>query len=180
MSLRISGNRLLKTPPGQAARPTLGRVREALFNIWQGEVQGCRWLDLCAGSGAMGAEALCHGADRVVGLELSPAHCAVIQENWQKVAQPSQTFQILRAKLPTGLGQLQGQRFDRIYFDPPYQAGLYDKVLAAIVQLQLLAPGGELAAEHDAKAAIAAPPGLVICRQKIYGNTGITFFAFDN
>ncbi|HEY9736425.1 MAG TPA: RsmD family RNA methyltransferase, partial [Trichocoleus sp.] len=67
MSLRIYGNRTIKTLPGEATRPTASRVREALFNIWQGRVDGCRWLDVCAGSGAMGAEALCRGAAEVVG-----------------------------------------------------------------------------------------------------------------
>ncbi len=61
MSLRIYGNRQLKTLMGQATRPTPSLVREALFNIWQGTIVGCRWLDLCTGSGAMGAEALCRG-----------------------------------------------------------------------------------------------------------------------
>ena len=54
--MRIYGNRQLKTLPGQATRPTSARVREALFNIWQGEITGCCWLDLCAGNGSMGAE----------------------------------------------------------------------------------------------------------------------------
>ena len=61
MPLRIYGNRQLKTLPGQATRPTTGRVREALFNIWRGSIVGCDWLDLCAGNGVMGAEALCPG-----------------------------------------------------------------------------------------------------------------------
>ena len=52
--LRIYGNRPIKTLSGQATRPTPARVREAVFNIWQGSVQNCRWLDLCAGCGAMG------------------------------------------------------------------------------------------------------------------------------
>ena len=60
--MRIYGNRQLKTLPGQITRPTPARVREAVFNIWQGSVENCRWLDLCAGSGSMGAEALCRGA----------------------------------------------------------------------------------------------------------------------
>ena len=55
MSIRIYGNRLIKTLPGDATRPTPAKVREALFNSWQGRISGSRWLDLCAGSGAMGA-----------------------------------------------------------------------------------------------------------------------------
>ena len=76
MAVRIYGNREIKTLPGEETRPTSARVREALFNIWQGRILGCRWLDLCAGSGAMGAEALCRGAAEVVGIEKSGAACA--------------------------------------------------------------------------------------------------------
>ncbi|MEO1509975.1 MAG: RsmD family RNA methyltransferase, partial [Cyanobacteria bacterium J06633_23] len=95
MSIRIYGNRAIKTLPGQATRPTPAKVREALFNIWQGRLQGCRWLDLCAGSGAMGAEALCRGASNVVGIEKSRSACRIIQTNWQTVAKPEQTFQVI-------------------------------------------------------------------------------------
>ncbi|NES84802.1 MAG: hypothetical protein F6K10_27200, partial [Moorea sp. SIO2B7] len=69
--MRIYGNRQLKTLPGRSTRPTSARVREALFNIWQGTILDCRWLDLCAGNGSMGAEALCRGAKMVVGIEQS-------------------------------------------------------------------------------------------------------------
>ena len=68
--MRIYGNRQLKTVPGQRTRPTSARVREALFNILaRSRITGCRWLDLCAGNGSMGAEALCRGASKVVGIE---------------------------------------------------------------------------------------------------------------
>ncbi|MFM6278371.1 MAG: RsmD family RNA methyltransferase, partial [Dolichospermum sp.] len=78
MSLRIYGNRLIKTLPGENTRPTSARVREALFNIWQGRITGCRWLDLCAGSGAMGAEALCREASVVIGIEQPSLACGII------------------------------------------------------------------------------------------------------
>lgn len=177
MSLRIYGNRLLKTLPGQETRPTLGRVREAVFNIWQGNISGCRWLDLCAGSGSMGAEALCRGASYVVGIEQWSRACAIIQENWQQVAQEDQKFQVLRGDVVQRLKTLGGQQFDRIYFDPPYASELYQPVLEAIAQHQLLAEGGELAVEHSPNNWTVEPvPTLEICRQKVYGNTALTFY----
>lgn len=177
MSLRIYGNRALKTLPGQDTRPTLSRVREAVFNIWQGNIAGCRWLDLCAGSGSMGAEALCRGAAVVVGVEQSGRACAVIQQNWQQVAQPDQTFQILRGDVVKQLSSLSGQMFDRIYFDPPYASDLYQPVLEAIANLNLLTTTAELAVEHDPERSnFTIPEGLEICRQKTYGNTAVTFF----
>jgi 16S rRNA (guanine966-N2)-methyltransferase len=174
MSLRIHGNRLLKTLPGQSTRPTPARVREALFNIWQGQIEGCRWLDLCAGSGAMGAEALCRGAAIVVGIEQSSPACEVIRQNWQQVAKPHQKFQIIRGDV-TRLERLAGQQFDRIYFDPPYASELYAPVLGAIVEHSLLAPEGELAVEHSPGRRLPEV-GLNLYRSKVYGNTAIGFY----
>lgn len=177
MSLRIYGNRLLKTLPGQDTRPTLARVREALFNIWQGTIEGCRWLDLCAGSGSMGAEALCRGATIVVGIEQSSQACTIVEHNWRQMAKPEQRYQVLRGDVLKRLETLSGQTFDRIYFDPPYASGLYQPVLSAIVQFQLLSPDGEIAVEHSPKhSEILDFSGLDIVRQKRYGNTALTFY----
>jgi 16S rRNA (guanine966-N2)-methyltransferase len=178
MSLRIYGNRLIKTLPGDLTRPTTGKVREAIFNIWQGTIAGCRWLDLCTGSGAMGAEALCRGATIVVGIEQSAKAWAIAQENWQKLVQPDQQIQLLRGDVVQQLTKLNGQQFDRIYFDPPYASGLYEPVLRAIADLQLLAPLGELAAEHSPSQQFPIV-GLERFREKRYGNTAVSFFKLD-
>ncbi len=176
MSVRIYGNRELKTLPGQDTRPTASMVRSALFNIWQGRIAGCRWLDLCTGSGAMGAEALCRGAALVVGIEQSARACALIRDNWQKVATPAQGFQIIKGDVVRRLPTLAGQQFDRIYFDPPYASDLYEPVLAAIAQHNLLAPYGELAVEHGRDRVLVTPTPLEICREKTYGGTALTFY----
>jgi 16S rRNA (guanine966-N2)-methyltransferase len=176
MPLRIHGNRLLKTLPGEATRPTLAKVRQAVFNIWQGTIADCRWLDLCAGSGSMGAEALCWGATIAVAIEQSPQAAAIVQQNWQQVVKPDQTIRVIRNDVLKGLKSLSGQQFDRIYFDPPYASGLYESVLAAIVTYDLLAPTGEIAAEHSPKESIPTPAGLSIVRQKTYGNSALTFY----
>jgi len=175
--MRIYGNRQLKTLPGQDTRPTLARVREAVFNIWQGTISDCRWLDLCAGTGSMGAEALCRGASLVVGIEKWGKACTVIQQNWQQVAKPEQEFQVIQGDVVGRLKTLAGQQFDRIYFDPPYASKLYKPVLEAIAQYQLLAEDGELAVEHSPNKLPPSPiPTLEICRQKVYGNTALTFY----
>ncbi|NEZ63521.1 16S rRNA (guanine(966)-N(2))-methyltransferase RsmD [Leptolyngbyaceae cyanobacterium CCMR0082] len=177
MSIRIYGNRAIKTLPGQATRPTPAKVREALFNIWQGRVSGCRWLDLCAGSGAMGAEALCRGASVVVGIEQSGAACRIVQTNWQTVAKPEQSFQVIRGEVTKKLQTLTLDPFDLVYFDPPYAAGLYDKVLALLVEKSLLAPGAIVATEYtpehwQPKSLI----GLELSRTKRYGLTHLALF----
>ena len=190
MSLRIYGNRLLKTVPGQQTRPTSARVREAIFNIWQGSISGCRWLDLCAGAGSMSAEALCRGASEVVAIEQSGRAWGIIQENLAKVANDEQSFQVLRGDVVKQLKNLAGQQFDRIYFDPPYASDLYQPVIS--LAASLLAPDGEMAVEHDrdmppvrfgdrdlspeTPKEQADRPILEICRQKVYGNTAVTFY----
>ena len=175
--MRIYGHRQLKTLPGQVTRPTLARVREAVFNIWQGRIAGCRWLDLCAGTGSMGAEALCRGASLVIGIEKWPKACGIIQQNWEQVAQPEQEFHVLRGDVVERLKTLAGQQFDRIYFDPPYTSDLYQPVLEAIAHYQLLDESGELAVEHSANNLRMSPIlTLEICRQKTYGNTALTFY----
>jgi 16S rRNA (guanine(966)-N(2))-methyltransferase RsmD len=175
--MRIHGNRQLKTLPGQLTRPTSARVREALFNIWQASITNCRWLDLCAGNGSMGAEALCRGAKEVVGIEQSGRACEIIKQNWQRVANPEQKFQVIRGNVVTRLKTLAGEKFDHIYFDPPYASQLYQPILEIIAKENLLDCAGELAVEHDGKIWSAMEiAGLEICREKIYGNTKLTFY----
>ncbi|WOD40674.1 16S rRNA (guanine(966)-N(2))-methyltransferase RsmD [Nodosilinea sp. E11] len=175
--LRIYGNRALKTLPGLETRPTSARVREALFNIWQGRIVDCRWLDLCTGSGAMGAEALCRGAAEVVGIELSPDAYKITRENWQQVAQPDQDFSLFRGDVVKQLSRLRGQPFDCIYFDPPYDSELYKPVLERVVSLNLLAESGEIAVEHRPESWVAASiSGLELVRQKQYGISHLAFY----
>lgn len=176
--MRIYGNRLLKTLPGSSTRPTSARVREALFNIWQGKVDNCRWLDLCAGNGAMGAEALCRGARQVVGIEQSGRACSIIRQNWQAVVRENQEFQAIRGDVRHHLARIADQPFDRIYFDPPYNSELYEPVLDAIARHSLLSATGELAVEHNPKIWQATSiSGLEIVRQKVYSSTALTFYS---
>ncbi|WP_144864902.1 16S rRNA (guanine(966)-N(2))-methyltransferase RsmD [Hyella patelloides] len=175
--MRIYGNRQLKTLPGQNTRPTSARVREALFNIWQGAITDCRWLDLCAGNGSMGAEALCRGAIEAVAIEQNGKACQIIKQNWQQVATKEQYFRVIRGDIRVKLKKLQSQQFDRIYFDPPYAGKLYESVLNEISAGNLLSSEGEIAVEHNPQQWEAKPiETLEICRQKVYGNTVLTFY----
>jgi 16S rRNA (guanine(966)-N(2))-methyltransferase RsmD len=203
MVVRIHGNRPIKTLAGQSTRPTSSRVREALFNIWQGRIEGCQWLDLCAGSGAMGAEALSRGAATVVGIEKMPKACSIIQENWTKIARPEQSIRVIRGDVRQKLDSLAGMSFDCMYFDPPYASGVYLPVLQLILDKRLLSENGEIAVEHDRNAPLpdtislhegAASPileafaepqeqqtlGLTCCRRKSYGRTSLTFYRYSS
>ncbi|MFP4338620.1 MAG: 16S rRNA (guanine(966)-N(2))-methyltransferase RsmD [Halothece sp.] len=175
--MRIYGNRLLKTLPGDHTRPTSARVREALFNIWQGNLTEAHWLDLCSGNGTIGAEALCRGITYLVGIEKHSKACQIIKENWQKVANPEQEFRVLKGEIREKIKELKGEKFDFIYFDPPYGSDLYDPILRKIVELDLLDSEGEIAVEHDPKQwQNQQTEGLEMIRQKKYGNTYLTFF----
>ncbi len=179
--MRIYGNRLLKTLPGQQTRPTTGKVRMALFNIWRSGLEGASWLDLCAGNGTMGAEALCRGAKNVVGIEQSGKVCAIIRDNWQRLAQPAQSWQVRRGSVLKLLPTLAGQTFDWIYFDPPYGSGLYDPVLQAVADLRLLAPEGEMAVEYDPQQwkSLDKVGDLQLIRQKKYGLSHLVFYGWQ-
>lgn len=180
MSIRVYGNRPLKTLSGQDTRPTSSRVREAMFNIWRDRIEGCRWLDLCAGVGAMGAEALCRGATEVVGIERSSLACRVIQRNWQQLAGKGQHVKILKGDVRRVLERLgKNQTFDCIYFDPPYGSELYVPIISIVEKLELLAADGELVAEHAAQQTLPEDIGkLHACDRREYGHTGLTFYSW--
>jgi 16S rRNA (guanine966-N2)-methyltransferase len=177
MSIRIHGNREIQTLPGLAVRPTPVKVRLALFNSWQGRMNGCRWLDLCSGSGAMAAEALCRGAVTVVAIEESPVASKLIRENCRKLVGDA-NFRLINGRVQKFLPTLVGQQFDLIYCDPPYQGNLYQRVLDAIQEGDLLAAGGEIALEHGVDRDLSQElilTALEICRQKTYGSVALTF-----
>lgn len=200
MSIRIYGNRAIATLPGDRTRPTPSRVRESLFDIWRGKIAGSRWLDICAGSGSMGAEALCRGVTSAVAIEQFGRACQLIETNWQKVKRDEQTIRVLRGDAKRSLAALAGESFDLIYFDPPYASSLYQPVLEAIVQFDLLTDDGEVAVEHDRdrddvpliqpipststdshpEPDQSSSKRLESYRTKVYGRTAISFFRYSH
>ncbi|GAB4214383.1 MAG: 16S rRNA (guanine(966)-N(2))-methyltransferase RsmD [Synechococcales cyanobacterium] len=181
MSLRIYGHRPIQTLPGLETRPTPSRVRQAVFNMLYERVAGSRWLDLCAGSGAMGAEALCRQCREVVAVEQSAAACRVIRGNWQPLLQPEQTMQVYQGDVRLILKRLVaiGKPFDLIYFDPPYASSLYDEVLPGIPDL--LTPEGILIVEHDRHRLLPTTQGsLSADPPRRYGQTALTLFRWSS
>jgi 16S rRNA (guanine966-N2)-methyltransferase len=177
MSIRIHGNREIITLPGLATRPTPIKVRQALFNSWQGKILGCRFLDLCSGSGAMAAEAICRGAATVVAIEESPVASKLIRENCQKLVTEG-TFRLINGRVQKFVPSLAGQQFDLVYCDPPYQGNLYQRVIDGIQESDLLAAGGEVALEHGVDRDLASElvlDSLEVSRQKSYGTVALTF-----
>ncbi len=127
----------------------------------------------------MAAEALCRGAMVVLGIEESPVASKLIKENCQKLVAPDHHFRLINGRVQKFLPTLAGQQFDRIYGDPPYQGNLYQRMLSAIEEHQLLAPGGEIAFEHGSDRDLSQEliaQSFSVCRQKTYGNTTLTFY----
>lgn len=151
--MRLTGGQLrgrrLASPAGMAVRPTSDRVREALFSIL-GDVADLDVLDVCAGAGTLGLEALSRGAATATFIEKAPAARAAIERNLRELGLGRQGA-LLRGGAPGALVKLgaERRRFHLIFIDPPYGAGILQGCLEAVADQGLLSAGGVLVAEHD-------------------------------
>jgi 16S rRNA (guanine966-N2)-methyltransferase len=174
VSLRLSGGRRLQSPPGAVARPTASRVRLAVMNLLAPRLGGCRWLDLCCGSGVMACEALQRGAAAVVGVERDRRVAAVALANLELVAASlgaPAAVTVHRREVVQWLGSENPSPFDVIYCDPPYRAGLHGAVAEAVMRAGWLAPEGVLVWECGSDALPSVPPGWLVRDQRRYGGT---------
>jgi 16S rRNA (guanine966-N2)-methyltransferase len=167
------GGRRLKAPPGRRTRPTSERVREALFAML-GDLEGTRALDLFAGSGALGIEALSRGAERAVFVERDALAVRVLRENLAALELSPAAAEVRRGEVLRALQSARERKetYDLLFIDPPYgQAGDLGSELSALLP-PLLAPGARIVVESDRRAplTLSAP----IERQRRYGDTLIT------
>ena len=178
----ISGKakgRRLKTLKGTTTRPTTDRVKENLFNIIAPRLPEARFLDLFAGSGAIGIEALSRGAVEVVFVEKNRQASAVIRENLALTRLDGDVLTMDVSQAIERLGK-KGHSFDLIFLDPPYDQGFVEITVAQIAQSKLLADNGLLVAEYGKKEEIITPLwNLHLVRQQIYGDTCLGFFAWN-
>lgn len=182
--MRIAGGewrgRNLRVPGGDAVRPTQDRVREALFSMLQGAVEGAKVLDLFAGSGSVGIEALSRGAASATFVELAPRHLACLQANLAQVKAETRA-QVVRADVYAWLGSAacaQGG-FDIAYADPPYALGEergYARVLALLAERNVVKPGGLFIAEMKAHQTPDSSPFWELCRDRAYGQTRLAVY----
>jgi len=174
VSLRLSGGRRLQSPPGAVARPTASRVRLAVMNLLAPRLGGCRWLDLCCGSGVMACEALQRGAAEVVAVERDRRIAAVALANLELVAaplQPSARVTVHRREALQWLASAQPSAFDLIYCDPPYRAGLHGPLAEAVLRGGWLAREGVLLWECASDALPTVPAGWLLRDQRRYGGS---------
>ncbi|NJK64281.1 MAG: 16S rRNA (guanine(966)-N(2))-methyltransferase RsmD [Synechococcaceae cyanobacterium SM2_3_1] len=174
--MRIGGNRRIKSLPGQSTRPTSGRVREALFNILQGQVADSRWLDICCGAGSIGAEALVRGAAEVVGIDNYPAACQITRQNWQQLAKDEQKIRVIQADAVRVLRQtIDLGPFNFIYLDPPYESDLYLHLWPLLASH--LAAAGRIIVEHRHNRCLAdGKQEFNLIDQRFYGESCLSFY----
>ena len=169
--------RILVGPKSHSIRPALDKVKGAIFNILF-DVSDLNVLDVFAGTGSIGIEALSRGANHAVFLDASPEAIGVIKKNLDLCRFEDQAT-ILRAKLPEDLRTVTKrcgiETFDLIFVDPPYNKGLVNLALRKIAELGLLAPEGKIVVEHSPRETIAEISELVLKDQRNYGQTLISF-----
>jgi 16S rRNA (guanine966-N2)-methyltransferase len=179
---RLRG-RLLEAPASRAIRPTSERLRESIFDILihrhAGVVEGARVVDLFAGSGALGIEALSRGAKFALFVDNGPEARALLRANVEVFALGGVT-RIWRADA-TLLGKAPaGPPFTLAFLDPPYEKGLAGPALAGLVEGGWLKPGALVVVEESAEAEIGAPTALRIVDERVYGETKVVFLAYGD
>ena len=192
--MRIIGGtargRRLQTPaksaarsPGKATiRPTADRAREALFNIIGREIENATVLDLFAGTGALGLEALSRSARLAVFVDSSSESLCIIDKN-AEICGFSDRAVVMRRDLSKGLYFLRKQfpePFSIIFIDPPYRKGLAEKMVQEIAEEKFLSPDGLLVVEEDAfTKMVSQVQGIELVDQRRYGDTGFWFYRRD-
>ncbi len=164
-------------PAGRGVRPTTDRVREALF-ARLGALDGARVLDLYAGTGALGIEALSRGAESVVFVERARASLAALERNLQTLDLLGSS-RILRQDVPEGVATLgrEALRFDLVLLDPPYETEEAERALRAVVTAGVLAPGATLVVERSQRHDLPTITGLVLLDERRYGDTVVARLA---
>ncbi len=178
----IAGNhkgRQLKPVPGNGTRPTTDKAKEALFQVLGPYFEGEQVLDLFAGSGGLGIEALSRGATKCVFVDAHPKAVQTIHYNLNALSLEncSEVFRTdaFRAIKAAGKREL---AFDYIFLDPPYRKVSYEDLLQAILENDLLNPGGVIVCEHDAGEHLPERVGILSqFKSEIYGtNIGIAMY----
>ena len=171
--------RILKSPPDNKTRPTSDRLRETLFNILNPRIdEETRFLDLCAGTGAIGIEAISRGAAFSTFIDKSRRACALIEENLDLLKIPERQTEIICNSAENFVSRNREEGWDIIFYDPPYK-NEYAIVLYEIGNsgTNLLRSGGILIVEHHCKSALAEEIGEIRrWRQVKQGETCLSFY----
>ena len=181
--------RKIKTIKSDNVRPTSSKIRESVFNIVQLNETGAifyegetKVLDLFAGSGIMGLEALSRGASKAIFVEKNPVVAKILKQNLSNLSifeNIAETRLIIGDALKI-LSNFEKNEFNFIFVDPPYESGLYEPILKKIRKTEILKENGIIVIEHSSGlniADIAIKFDFNVYKTKIYGDTGITVIA---
>ena len=177
----LAGGRRLAAPAGRSTRPTSDRTREGLFGTVtaiRGGLDGAAVLDLFAGSGAVGLEALSRGAADVLLVESDPRAARVIRENIAAVGLPGAWLAADRVERVLARGPGDGPARDFVFADPPYACPDEElaQVLAGLLRPGWLAPGALVAVERGTRSgSLSWPPGFVSDRCRRYGDATLWY-----
>jgi len=166
----------LKVPAGRKTRPTADRVKEAVFSAIQFDIAGKEVLDMFAGAGGLGLEALSRGAEHAVFIDSGDEAVKALRENLEKTRLTGKA-EIKKADYTPALLGCEGRAFGLIFIDPPYGAGFYEDVLDKICRYGLLEDDGIAILEKPAGLQVSYPEGFTESRRKRYGKTEIIFIA---
>lgn len=164
----------VKAPDEKIVRPTLSKIRESIFNTLFSMIdfEGKSFLDVFAGSGIMGLEALSRGFERVLAMEKNPKVARILKENYQNIKlEPN----LILGDSLKNLSKL-NEEFDVIYLDPPYLSGIYESVLKKIKEKSILKEDGIVILEHVVEVNWN-DLGFELIKQKKYSNKLVTFLA---
>jgi len=179
--LRIIGGEFkgkrLKSVKKSKIRPTSARAKTSIFDILKDEIVGKRILDLYAGSGALGLEALCRGADFTVFVDSSHKSTAIIKKNIEDLnfKEKTRVFNLDSLKFLRRESE-EEEKFDIIFCDPPYQKEILPKVLDLIAEIDILKENGIFILEHHKKEKLKQKGNLVLVKEKKLGDTVLSFF----
>ena len=168
----------LKTPDGMLTRPTADRVKEALFSILNFDLPGTRVLDLFAGTGQLGIEALSRGAKHTVFVDEREAACSLVKENLKKTGLIDHAS-VIRSDYQNYLRRC-GEKFDIILLDPPYSEVFLENSLKIITEIDILQSGGIIVTERPlGKELLFEFSGFSRSKDYKYGNTLLTIYRKD-
>lgn len=167
----------LSAPKGMDTRPTLDRVKESLFGILQFDIAGSRVLDLFAGSGGLGLEALSRYAEYAVFCDSSRESIAVIRDNVKKLGYEARC-RVYHCDWEKAIGDMasRGEGFDLVFLDPPYGAGIAARAAEVLYREGLLNQGFIIALEHDAELPPELPDELEVYDRRSYGGLATISF----
>ena len=164
------------TGPGSSAstRPTSDRVRESLFDILARNLRGAKVLDICAGTGSLGLEAISRGANFATFVEGDPRNVKLIHENIERLQVTPKTH-VINAKLPYAMGRVKGGPYDFVFLDPPYDSDLVINILPRLRRPKLLSSEAVIIVERDRRTPLPKISSFSVTRRHRIGDTELWF-----